>query len=137
MATLTATGAQAAVQPKGLRVGLVAVKSTFSLTTSLSAGDVIQMVKVPAGATPMFIQYGLAGTGAHTILELGDGIVAGRYRSLATYSAGLGMIVSSILVAPYTYSTDDTIDFVVSMSTAGTAAGAFYLNAIFSMDPGT
>ena len=134
MATLTASAAQAGVQPKGLRVGLVAVRSTLSLGVSLSAGDVLQMCKVPAGATPVFIQYGTNSPSLHILFELGDGIVAGRYRSMATYSLGQGMLFSTINVSPYTYSTDDTIDVVVSLATVASPGGAFYLNAIFSMD---
>lgn len=134
MAILTASGAQAAVQPKALRVGLTAVRSVFSLNVSLSAGDVIQLVKVPPNATPIFIQYGTSSPSLHLLFELGDGIVAGRYRSMATYSLGQGMLFGTINVGPYTYSTDDTIDAVISLATVASPGGAFFLNVIFSMD---
>lgn len=145
MATYTATGAQAAVQPKGLRVGLVAVRSVYSIgAVSLSAGDIIQMVKVPANATPIFIQYGSSNASDQYLLHVGDGISTQRYRSYATYSVAFGMVVAGTLgtggvplaTTPYTYSQDDTIDMFVSTITAtSTIGGAFYLNAIFSMDP--
>lgn len=137
MATYTATGAQASVQPKGLRVGLVAVKSTFSIDVTLSTGDVFQMIKVPANATPIFVQWGSTNGTPSWLQEVGDGILTGRYRSATTYSAGLGMLIASINVAPYTYSTDDTLDILMSTITASNASlgGAFYMNAIFSMDP--
>jgi hypothetical protein len=135
MATLTATGAQAAVQPKGLRVGLVAVRSVFSINVSLSAGDVIQMVKVPAGATPVFIQWGGNPKSAFfSQVEVGDGIVTGRYRSMATYSQAEAMLFATIPVTPYLYSVDDTIDILMSVSTIQSPGGAFYMNVIFSMD---
>lgn len=136
MATFTATGAQAAVQPKGLRVGLVAVRSTYSINASVASGDVLQMVRVPANATPIWVQFGSSTTSGLLIFEVGDGIVSGRYRSLATYSAGQGMLTASINVTPYTYSQDDTIDLVFSIATAVSLTGAVYMNAIFSMDPG-
>lgn len=139
MAIYTATAAQAAVQPKGLRVGLVAVRSTYSIAVTPSAGDVFQMIKVPANATPVFVQFGSNNATPSYLIEVGDGIVSGRYRSMATFSLGLGMVVASINVSPYTYTADDTIDVTFSTITASNASlgGAFYMNAIFSMDPGT
>ena len=140
MATYTATGAQAAVQPKGLRVGLVAVKSTYSIGgVSLSAGDVFQMIKVPAGATPIFVQFGCTNATPSYNMAVGDGIAVGRYRSDASYSLGLGMqlaYVNTAAITPYTYSQDDTIDVTFTTITASNATigGAFYVNAIFSMD---
>lgn len=143
MATFTATGAQSTVQPKGLRVGLVAVRSTYSIAATLSAGDVFQMVKVPANATPMFVQFGSTNATPSFIMEVGDGVDTDRYYSIASYSAAQGMVLANVNKAvplpPYTYSTEDTIDFILSTITASNASlgGAFYMNVIFSMDPGT
>ena len=141
MATFTATGAQTAVQPKGLRVGLVGVRSTYSIAATISVGDVFQMVKVPANATPIFVQFGCTNGTPSYLMEVGDGISTARYRSIATYSIGIGMVLANANIAtflpPYTYSQDDTIDIVLSTITASafTSGGAFYMNAIFSMDP--
>lgn len=145
MATYTATAAQAAVQPKGLRVGLVAIKSTYSIgAVSLSAGDIFQMVKVPANATPIYVQYGSSNVSDQYLLHVGDGINTQRYRSYSTYSATFGMVVaggsgggqvSMLATTPYTYSADDTIDIFLSTITAtSTIGGALYMNVIFSMD---
>ena len=139
MAIYTATAAQAAVQPKGLRVGLVAVKSTFSIATTLSAGDVFQMVKVPANATPVFVQFGGTNATPSYNMAVGDGLSVGRYRSDASYSAAQGMLtayVNTAAITPYTYSQDDTIDITLSTITASafSSGGAFYMNVIFSMD---
>ena len=142
MATLTATGAQAAVQPKALRVGLVGIRSTYSLAAAPSAGDVFQMIKVPANATPVFVQWGCTNATPSLILEVGDGVDTDRYYSIATYSVGQGMVLANVnkavMLPPYTYSQDDTIDIILSTITASNATigGAFYMNAIFSMDPG-
>jgi hypothetical protein len=50
----------------------------------------------------------------------------------------MGMIVAGgtgyAVAAPYTYSTDDTIDIFVSLVSISTIGGAFYLTAIISMD---
>lgn len=136
MAIRTATAAQSGVQPKGLQVGLVAVHSTYSFDTSISAGDVIQMCKVPARAKPIFIQYGTTTTSGFLMFELGDGIDTDRYRAMASLSAGQQMIVAAIPVAPYVYSQDDTIDILMSLATVVSLTGGFAVNVIFSMDPG-
>ena len=125
MATLTATGAQSTVQPKALRVGLVAIRSTYSLAAAPSAGDVFQMVKVPANATPVFVQFGCSNNTPSFIMEVGDGIDTDRYYSIASYSIGQGMLLANVnkavVLPPYTYSLDDTIDIILSTITASNA----------------
>lgn len=140
MATLTANAAQAAVQPKGLRVGLVAVNATYSLAAAPSAGDVFQMIKVPANATPVFLQWGTTNATPSFICEVGDGLNTARYFSVDSISAAQGFQMAYTNIATpapyYTYSQDDTIDIFISTVTASNATigGAFYMNAIFSMD---
>lgn len=133
MATKTASKAAAGVQPKGLSVGLVAVTSTFSLSTTLSAGDVIQMVKVPKGATPVYVALSGATTGVGSV-NVGDGVSAARY--LTNYLVSANAVQGAINTAytPYTYSTDDTIDITVSAASVATVGGAFVMTAIFAMD---
>lgn len=135
MATYTATAAEpGAIQPKGLRVGLIHVSSTYSLNISTSIDTVIQMVKVPANATPVFIRYGTNIVGDHTT-ECGDGNALSRYKSAQTVTAGMGLVVCNLPYSHYTYSVDDTIDLHISLASITTLGGAYYLQAIFSMDP--
>ena len=133
MATYTANAAQAGVQPKGLRVGLVAVTGFYSFPTSQSANTTIQMVKVPQGATPVLIQVANTNTGDSKI-GVGDGNNNVRFRAAATLSSGQGIAICTIPAIPYTYSVDDTIDIVVSTASETTLSGAVYLTAIFSMN---
>ena len=141
MATYTATAAQSTSPHKGLRVGLVGVRSTYSIAATISAGDVFQMVKVPAGATPIFVQFGSSNNTPSFIMEVGDGISTARYYSVDSYSIAQGMrlanVNKAVILPPYTYSVDDTIDIILSTITASdqTTGGAFYMNVIFSMDP--
>ena len=138
MAPRTATAAQAAVQPKGLRVGLVGISSVYSLAAAPSSGDVFQMIKIPANATPIWMNFGSSNGSAHYNIEVGDGIDTDRYRtSVVTYSAALGMQVVTINSTPYTYSAEDTLDILIATATASNLSfgGTFYMNAIFSMDP--
>ena len=133
MATVTASEAQAGIQPKGLRVGLIAVTSFYSFPASISATTTIQMVKVPAGATPILIQVANTNLGDSAVL-VGDGNSTGRYRSSGTLSAGQQWVLLTLPLVPYTYSVDDTIDILISTASATTLGGAVYLQTIFSMD---
>ena len=133
MATVTANAAQAGVQPKGLRVGLVAVTGFYSFGSSLSIGTTIQMVKVPAGATPVLIRFANTNAGDAT-MSIGDGNNNARYKADGTVSSGQATVICTIPNIPYTYTVDDTIDIFVSLSSATTVGGAVYLTAIFSMD---
>ena len=133
MATKTSTKVAAGVQPKGLRVGLVAVTATFSMATTLSAGDVIQMIHVPKNATPVYVALTGATTGVGSV-NVGDAVDANRYINAYGCSANAVQVAINTAFTPYTYSTDDTIDITVSAASVGTVGGSFVLTAIFSMD---
>ena len=137
MATRTAAAAQTTVQPKGLRVGLVAVTSTYTIGAglSLSAGDVIQMIKVPANATvvSLMVTSNYSGDAAFTV---GDGLDDDRYISLRSASVAMLPVYVNRVLAPYTYSADDTIDVDVTAVSISTVGGNFFMTAIFSMDTG-
>lgn len=135
MATFTASAAQSTstTQPKGLRVGLVTVSAVYSLPTSISVGTVVQMIKVPAGATPYFVSVGNTNIGQAT-LSVGDGLSNARYKADGTTSSGMGMVTVNPAAETYTYSVDDTIDIFISLVSITSAGGALYLRAIYSMD---
>ena len=135
MATFTASAAHAAsgVQPKSLRVGLVAVSAVYSIVNSLSIGSTIQMIKVPAGATPLYVSVANTNAGQAT-LSVGDGLDDDRYKAHGTTSSGMGMVLSPPAAELYTYSADDTIDIFVSLVSISTLGGALYLRAIYTMD---
>ncbi len=139
MATFTANAAQQTAMPKGNRTGLVATTSFWSWDRSGSIGTTIQMIKVPAGGCPVFVQVGSNNTGQFSV-SVGDGLNNSRYMNNITISAAMGMVIGGAsgtvmaVGAPYTYSTDDTIDIFVSLVSVSTIGGAFYMTAIISMD---
>jgi hypothetical protein len=134
MAVLSASSSKVAdgVQPKGLRVGLVAVTATYSLTVSNTPGDVIQMVKVPKGATPVYVA--VAGGAGKQQIDVGDGVNTARYLSDKSSSAAMGLTPINTVYTPYTYSTDDTIDIRVSLVSTSTLVGGYTMVCIYSMD---
>jgi hypothetical protein len=134
MATFTSSACEATIQPKGLRVGLTAVRGAWSVLNSISIGSTIQMVKVPAGATPLYVSV-LNTNAGQASFSVGDGLDNARYLTNATRSASQGVVPINSQYVGYTYSTDDTIDVYVSLVSISTLGGAFYLTAIYSMDP--
>lgn len=139
MATYTASAAQPGIQPRGLRVGLVARTVIYSVGASQAAGDVIQMCKVPAGATPVFMLVQGVTVSGSKVFKVGDGITPGRYIAAGSISVGgftQNFLGNGVNYVPYTYTTDDTIDITLStLSISATAAsGGYNLTAIFSMD---
>lgn len=139
MATKQSTKvADSGTQPKGIKVGLVSDFGVWSAgaALSLSAGDVIQMVRVPKGAS--LVYFSLSGGSGDALVTLGDGVDDDRYMTAVTMGSNSALVrtlnVSSGNV-PYVYSTDDTIDIAVSTVSVGTITGGFHLQCIFSMNP--
>ncbi len=135
MATRTATRIGTGFQPKGLRVGTVAVVGVYSVVaaTSLSAGDVIQMVEVPANATCVYLA--LTNGSGDALITVGDTVSTARYISSVTQSSAQPTIRTiNTASAPYTYSVDSTIDITIGTVSVGTITGGFNMTCIFSMD---
>lgn len=136
MATRQSTRcADSGVMPKGIRTGLVSVKGTYSVGagTSLSAGDIIQMVKVPANATLVYMR--LTGGSGDALVTVGDTVSTARYLSSVTMGSNSSTVRTiNTFAAPYTYSVDSTIDITVANVSVGTITGGFDMVCIFSMD---
>lgn len=129
MATLTVPTARAGTPARtaGLSGQPVTVYGEYSLAAALALNDVIQMVRVPAGAR--VTDLSLAATDLDTggspaiTLSVGDGGATARYISASTIGQA-GGIANGISVATgfgYLYTAEDTIDVLVA---AGPAIGA-------------
>ena len=113
MATFTATKGKSGIQPKSPHEGTVTVVSTFiwgstnsdDTTTSATAaaGDVINMIKLPNGATVTRVAYtgDSRGDGAY---KLGTSASASLFDATVSISAG---ITTATIGLPYTVSTSD------------------------------
>ena len=135
MATFTANGAQALALSKTLRVGLTTVHSSFTHASNFSTtiGSIYNMIKVPAGATPVFISVATTQPGDHTF-SVGDGNSTNRYKLDGTVTAGMGQVICNLPIALYTYTVDDTLDIFVSLVSESSLGGTYTMTAIFSMD---
>lgn len=142
MATLTASAAQSVVPAKYIINGAISRTVSFNPGgVALSAGDVIQMVRVPSGA--VINDYVLAissSAQSYTITGLGDGDDVDRY--FASQSLVLVQVVrmgggTTAITGGmgYSYSAEDTIDITVGTVTSGTAANCdIRLTVMYTLD---
>ena len=132
--TYTSPDVSAGAPNKGLRVGIIASSSVYSFTAvSLTAGDVVQLVKVPQGATVVGML--LSATTSAGSITIGDAVDTDRYHAGYAMSVSAGVSGFSGIYVPYTYSTDDTIDATVSASVSMSLAnGAINITVLYAMD---
>lgn len=133
MATLTNPHTTSGAQPKAVHAGANSITGYYSLTGNLSAGDVIQMVKIPAGAvvTDMVLLQ-ITGAGSAHQIAVGDGLSTARYLALTSVSGSV--VYRATAGIPYSYSADDTIDVLVNAVTSATTVGSFALTVMYKMD---
>lgn len=116
----------------------VTVYSSYDITAALVINDVIQMIRVPEGATIISVTLGsddLDTNGAPAItLDVGDGGDVDRYIAASTIAQAGTIPVEGILKTGfgYTYTTEDTIDVMVKAAPAtGAATGTIRLSATY------
>lgn len=135
MATFTSSQVGSGVSPRAVHVGLNTVVGKYSTSTALSAGDVIQMVKVPLGATVTGVT---ASGGAYKqyTFTVGDGNSTARYMA-ATSGGPTAVVTTGTALAGhgYTYTAEDTIDIVTTVATSATGTGTATLIVQYTMDP--
>lgn len=137
MATLTASAAQSTVPAKYQINGEVARFVTYTVSANLSAGDVIQMLKVPSGACVISLDLWTDqfGTSNATIGGVGDGNSAARYIGSTSTSSSLAAIVSiNPSAIGYSYSAEDTIDVTIGTVTSASNVGVIALRVRYTMD---
>lgn len=138
MATITATAAASSVPAKYAVNGEIVRVVDYTMTTAVSAGDVIQMVRVPSGAAVtdvrvMAIESPTTHTGAITV-NVGDGNDTSAYAAAVVLS---GSAVSTTMPARghgRSYSAEDTVDIAVTAISAAGASGGLRLIVRYTLD---
>ena len=127
MATFTSNKAAAGVATRSLHAGPVVEVAVYTASASWSAGDVIQMVKVPAGAKVVDVTVTsntLVASGAAG-WEIGDGIDTNRYAAGSGAATILETGIDLHTGLNYEYSAEDTVDVrLTSGSVSDNAASA-------------
>lgn len=134
MATFTATAAQANA-PALMNVnGTITRVVHYTCTASASAGDVIQMVKVPSGAIVSRVAIANSASAGVITVNVGDG------NDVSAYAAAVVLSGSAITTTamPYrglgrSYSAEDTIDIVVTAISTPAAETKFTLAVDYTM----
>lgn len=137
MTTRTSTACAAGVLPRMIHAGVFSVSAQYTLSGSLSAGDVIQMVKIPDGATVLDTILKTTLSPTSVVLSLGDGGDVARYILTASHSSQVSHATAGV---PYTYDISDaatvrydTIDVNVTAA-SGSGNSTFDLTVICTMD---
>lgn len=141
MATLKSNKITANAPARDLPSGVLAVVGTYVLSAALALNDVIQMVKVPQGAT--ILNVILAATDLDTggspaiALTVGDGSDADRFITSSTVGQAGGIAsLNAAAGAGYKYTATDTIDVTVATGPAtGATSGTVTLTVLYTMDP--
>lgn len=127
MATFTATAAQANV-PALMNVnGTTSRVVKYTHPIALSAGDVIQMVRVPSGATILALRYGVSASAGAITVNVGDGNDTSAYAASIVLSATQVNSIATFRGFGRSYSAEDTIDFVVTVLSAVPGTVDLYL----------
>lgn len=137
MATITASAAQSIVPAKYTINNDITRVVTYTVNPALSAGDVIQMVKVPKGACIVGLRFwtDLFGGGNATITGVGDGVSAARYIGSASTSNSIAVaIIINNTAIGYSYSVEDTIDITIGTVTSASAVGLLCLAVTYTLD---
>jgi hypothetical protein len=112
---------------------------SYAITAALVINDVIQMVKVPAGATVfdvLVVVPDLDSNGTPLItLDVGYGGDPDYFIAAATTGQAGGLVRATAATAlPLAFTTEDTIDILVKAAPATSATtGTLYLTAFYSM----
>ena len=143
MATLVGSQAASGIQPRQVHTGVNSVCSTYSLTATLSAGDIIQMCKLPDGARIVGVTLGTnINPGDACLFNVGVRGDHDQFIASATCSAnvifrgnvatGLGAVLDVSDDAATRYS---MVEIKVSDATGtGTKSGAISLVVQYQLD---
>lgn len=138
MATLTASAAYSGIQPRAA-LGVNSVEGRISVT-SVTANDVLQMVKIPKGANILDVKVsGAADSGGIVgAVTVGDGNDADRYITTTSASAAVPIIGMNSAAGGlgYEYSADDTIDITMASVSVGSGTATILVcSVLYTMDP--
>lgn len=131
MATLTASAAQANA-PAISHVNRTITRTVrYAATAALSAGDVVQMVKLPMGAVVSRCVVAVSASAGAVTVNVGDGNDASAYGASVVLS-GSAIALASMPARGLgrSYSAEDTIDLTV----AAVSAAPGTIDLILSVD---
>lgn len=135
MATFTASAAQSNIPSLFNCNGATCRVIRYTHPVALSVGDVIQMVKMPKGATVAALTFGCSASAGAITLNVGDGNDTSAYAASSVIS---GSVVTAMSVRGFgrSYSAEDTIDFVVTVLSAVPGTVDLFLSVNYTIQNG-
>lgn len=132
MTTFQASKVASTVQARG-GIDITSVTGEFTVSSNLTTNDIIEMVKIPAGATVLEVIFSSsASVGSTGNLAVGDGGDTDRFITSSAVTAAALLRLNAHTGHGYRYTADDTID-VLAASIATPATGAVLrLTAIYT-----
>lgn len=137
MATFTATAAQSTAAAFNNVNGTITRVIHYTMTAAGSAGDVIQMLKVPQGAIVSRVAVANSASAGVLTVNIGDG------NDVSAYGASVVLSGSAIstTVMPYrglgrSYSAEDTIDIQIAAISAPAGETKLTLAVDYTMHNG-
>ena len=126
-------------------IGIVSRTKTHTNTVAYVVNDVIEMIKIPKGATVLDVKLASDDIdgGSNLTLSVGDGSVVDRYikdstvgqaGGVAVYGSGVSGAMGNAVNLGYTYTADDTIDVKVTTAPASDGIGSITLTVLYTMD---
>lgn len=144
MATTYSSSKVAATVQARAGIDITAAYMTYEAAVALVIDDIIQMVKVPLGATvlELILSVDDLDGGSALVLDVGDGADDDRYILGTTIGQGggtvrLGSGVTGAAAAGalnYAYTAEDTIDVHVDTAPASVGTGTVALAVIYTMN---
>lgn len=136
MATLTATAA-AAIAPAVLNVtGTVSRVVRYAASAALSAGDIIQMVKVPKGAVVTNVAAGVSMSAGAVTMIIGDGNNKSAYAVATVFSGSVVSVTMPYVGVGRSYSAEDTVDMEVTAVSAAPGTADIFLRIEYTLQNG-
>lgn len=136
MATLTATAAEANIPAKYAVNGTITRVVQYAPTAALSAGDIIQMVRVPSGAVITDVGYAWSLSAGVITAMIGDGDNKSAYAAATVFSADAIARANSTVFAGFgrSYSATDTVDIEVTAVSAAPGTAKIRMHIAYTLD---
>ena len=136
--TFTSAKVAAGIQPE-TRGGINEISAEYEITAALVINDVVQMVKIPAGARIHDVTLAtddLESSGTASVVAVGDGDNDDRFITGSTIARAGGIErINAVDGVLYEYSAEDTIDFKCTTApTTGATSGTIRLVVRYTMD---
>lgn len=132
MATFTASAAQS-TQPAVYAINQTISRTVrYSKSASDSAGDVIQMVRVPIGAIVNHVAIAVSFSAGVSTVNVGDGNDVSAYAASVVLSGSVISAVMPMRALGRSYSAEDTIDIQIAAISTPPANALYVLTVNYT-----